>query len=177
MAKAKGRLISSIVYLFLALLSTPTLAAYIGEGYNPAPFQARLPQRIIPDGQKVVIVNPRVHAWGAYDANGYLVRGGVATAGANWCPDLGRPCHTRIGTFYVNSLGSSACRSSKFPIPRGGAPMPYCMYFNRGQALHGSYEVVDGNASHGCVRLKVQDAEWLRFNFVSIGTKVVVLPY
>ncbi|HSW70413.1 MAG TPA: L,D-transpeptidase family protein, partial [Gammaproteobacteria bacterium] len=41
----------------------------------------------------------------------------------------------------------------------------------------GSYEVVDGNASHGCVRLKVQDAEWLRFNFVSIGTKVVVLPY
>lgn len=152
---------------------------YSTTPYNPAIFEARMPQRIAPEGQKVVIVNPRVHAWGAYDANGNLLRGGVATAGSDWCSDLGRPCHTKSGVFRVISLGSASCKSSKFPMPRGGAPMPYCMYFNHGQALHGSHaaEVVDGNISHGCVRLHVQDAEWLRFNFVSVGTKVVVLHY
>jgi len=147
--------------------------------YNPATFEARMPTHIVSDGQNVVIVNPHVHAWGAYDASGNLVRGGMATAGSDWCRDLGRPCHTRTGVFHVISLGSVNCKSSKFPMPRGGAPMPYCMYFNHGQALHGSSEgeVVDGNRSHGCVRLHVQDAEWLRFNFVTVGTKVVVLHY
>jgi lipoprotein-anchoring transpeptidase ErfK/SrfK len=62
-------------------------------------------------------------------------------------------------------------------MPHGGAPMPYCMFFNGSQGLHGSYEVVDGNASHGCVRMTVSDAEWVRFNFATIGTKVVVRPY
>ena len=55
--------------------------------------------------------------------------------------------------------------------------MPYCMYFHGGQALHGSYEVVNGNISHGCVRLHVNDARWLRFNFAEPGTKVIIKPY
>jgi lipoprotein-anchoring transpeptidase ErfK/SrfK len=55
--------------------------------------------------------------------------------------------------------------------------MPYCMFFNGNQGLHGSYNVVDGNASHGCVRMTVSDAEWVRFNFANIGTKVIVRPY
>jgi lipoprotein-anchoring transpeptidase ErfK/SrfK len=64
-------------------------------------------------------------------------------------------------------------------MPHGGAPMPYCMFFNRNQALHGSpdHEVVDGNISHGCVRMHVPEAEWLRYNFVHVGTKVIVRPY
>jgi lipoprotein-anchoring transpeptidase ErfK/SrfK len=108
-----------------------------------------------------------------------LIRAGQASAGSNWCPDLGRPCHTHPGTYRVNSLGSPGCKSSQFPIPHGGAPMPYCMFFDRNQALHGSpdREVVDGNISHGCVRMHVPDAEWLRYNFVSVGTKVIVEPY
>lgn len=137
---------------------------------------SRLPQHI-DTTEKVVVVNPNVHAWGAYDATGALVRAGMATAGKNYCPDIRRGCRTKSGTFRIYSLGSPDCKSRKFPIPRGGAPMPYCMFFHGGQALHGSYEVADANLSHGCVRLHVKDAEWLRYNFVNVGTKVIVKPY
>lgn len=140
-------------------------------------YAARMPSSIAPMGEKVIIVNPNVHAFGAYDANGNLVRGGLATAGGNWCPDIHRRCHTRAGSFRIQSLGSASCKSTIYPLPRGGAPMPYCMFFNGNQGLHGSYNVVDGNVSHGCVRLHVDDAEWIRFNFAHIGTKVVVKSY
>lgn len=55
--------------------------------------------------------------------------------------------------------------------------MPYCMFFNGRQGLHGSYEVVKGNISHGCVRVHVEDAKWIRFNFAGYGTRVIVRPY
>lgn len=144
----------------------------------PPDYAARLPQQLTV-GEKVVLVDPRVHAWGAYDAEGNLVHSGLATAGSNWCADLGRPCRTKVGSFRIFSLGSPECKSSRFPIPRGGAPMPYCMFFNGNEALHGSPrgEVVEANISHGCVRMEVEDAEWLRNQFASIGTKVVVRPY
>jgi lipoprotein-anchoring transpeptidase ErfK/SrfK len=149
------------------------------RGYTATDFSARLPQHLDTGNETAVLVDPNVHAWGAYDSSGNLIRGGEASAGSNWCPDLGRPCHTHPGTYRVNSLGSPGCKSSQFPIPRGGAPMPYCMFFDRNQALHGSpdHEVVDGNISHGCVRMHVQDAAWLRYNFVNVGTKVIVRPY
>jgi lipoprotein-anchoring transpeptidase ErfK/SrfK len=147
-------------------------------GYS-ANYADRIPSHINTGGQKVVVVDPRVHVWGAYDANGNLVRAGLASAGANWCPDIQRPCRTTPGSFRVNSLGSPDCKSSRYPIPNGGAPMPYCMYFNNHQALHGSAasNVVEGNVSHGCVRLRVSDAEWLRYNFVNVGTRVIIKPY
>lgn len=127
--------------------------------------------------EKMIIVDPRKHSWRAYAANGKLVRSGLATAGSSWCPDIGRPCRTKVGVFRVYSLGSSSCVSKKYPVNRGGAPMPYCMYFNGGQGIHGSYQVVPANVSHGCVRVHVSDARWLRNNFVNVGTKVIVKPY
>lgn len=139
-------------------------------------YESRIPPRIA-TGEKTIVVDPRVHVWGAYGADGGLQRAGLATAGGDWCPDIGRPCHTRIGYFRINSLGSPECKSSKYPLPRGGAPMPYCMFFNGNQGLHGSYEVVEDNVSHGCVRLQVADAEWLRYNFANVGTRVIVRPY
>ncbi|HAT9080505.1 TPA: L,D-transpeptidase family protein, partial [Legionella pneumophila subsp. pneumophila] len=33
------------------------------------------------------------------------------------------------------------------------------------------------NASHGCVRVKPQDARWLSQNFIKIGTKVIIKSY
>ncbi|MCB1827469.1 MAG: L,D-transpeptidase, partial [Coxiellaceae bacterium] len=33
------------------------------------------------------------------------------------------------------------------------------------------------NASHGCVRVKPNAAKWLRYNFMTIGTRVVVTSY
>lgn len=146
---------------------------------------ASLPSSISPEGQKKIIVDPNVHMWGAYDEDGKLVKSGLATAGNEYCPDIGRPCRTKTGTFRIFSLGESDCRSHTFPVGRGGAPMPYCMYFHNGMALHGSHEVVPGNISHGCVRLHVKDARWLRYNFAEepsarnedLGTLVVIKRY
>lgn len=144
-----------------------------------ANYASRLPQHIDTHGEKVVVIDPRVHAWGAYDASGNLLRAGLATAGSSYCADIHRACRTKVGTFRVYSLGSLSCKSTRYPIPKGGAPMPYCMYFNGNQGLHGTYGggVVEGNVSHGCVRVKVVDAEWLRYSFINVGTKVIVKPY
>ena len=55
--------------------------------------------------------------------------------------------------------------------------MPYCMFFKGGFAMHGSSGVPGYNASHGCVRLFVDDAQWLNQDFADIGTQVIILPY
>jgi lipoprotein-anchoring transpeptidase ErfK/SrfK len=136
-----------------------------------------LPSSIRSQGEPVIIVNPRVHAWGAYTADGKLLRSGLASAGSSWCEDLGHPCRTKTGSFRISSLGSEDCYSRRFPLGEGGAPMPYCMYFNGGQAIHGSNELAYANISHGCVRVSVDDARWLRYNFSHISTKVIVEPY
>lgn len=128
--------------------------------------------------EKVIIIDPVNHRWSAYSPTGKLIRSGLATAGARWCEDIGRPCKTKAGVFRIYSLGNEDCVSSKYPIEEGGgAPMPYCMYFNGSQGLHGSNNVIAGNISHGCVRLRTYDAEWLRYHFVTVGTKVIIKPY
>ena len=134
--------------------------------------------QINPTGDKEIIYDPKINAWAAYDGDGQLVKWGPGSSGADWCPDLHQPCHTQSGVFTIYSKGGPDCISKIFPIPTGGAPMPYCMFFHGGFALHGSYEVPGFNASHGCVRMFVDDAQWLNQNFVDIGsTKVVILPY
>lgn len=170
-----------IMILMAMSLAFPLAGHTAKKKYQSSP----MPSSISPPGEKVIIVNPNIHKWGAYSANGQLVRSGMATAGNTYCPDIRRGCKTKSGTFRINSLGSRGCKSSRYPRPHGGAPMPYCMFFNGNQGLHGSYNVVAANVSHGCVRLKVDDAYWLRFNFVDgpnagngyRGTKVVVKPY
>ena len=145
---------------------------------NEPDYASRMPSHRQP-GEKVIVINPNVHAWAAYGADGRLIRAGLATAGNRWCPDIHRACKTKPGTFRVQTLGNAYCRSTIYPLPRGGAPMPYCMFFDKNQGMHGSpaSKVVEGNISHGCVRMHISDAEWLRYNFVTIGTKVIVLPY
>ncbi len=135
------------------------------------------PSTRTPTGNKVIIVDPNEHAWGAYGPDGVLVAQGPASTGKGYCPDLGRACKTPSGNFAVYRKGSADCESSIFPIPEGGAPMPYCMFFHGGYALHGSDHVPNYNASHGCVRLQPSDAQWLSSNFVTVGTKVKILPY
>lgn len=140
-------------------------------------YASRLPQNIAAPGEREIIVNPRTHVWGAYTESGKLIRAGLATAGARWCNDIGRSCRTKTGVFRIFSLGDSDCVSSLYPVGEGGAPMPYCMFFNGGQGLHGSDHLAEANLSHGCVRISVNDAEWLRYNFAQRGTKVVIKPY
>jgi lipoprotein-anchoring transpeptidase ErfK/SrfK len=131
--------------------------------------------------KRLVLVDPKVHAWGAYDTDGHLVRAGIATAGGTVCPpDADESnCRTGVGTFHITRIGGDDCYSKKYPKPNGGGLMPNCMFFNEGQALHGSPDniVIEDNISHGCVRMRIPDAAWMVNNFASVGTKVIVLPY
>ncbi|HEX5037822.1 MAG TPA: L,D-transpeptidase [bacterium] len=143
------------------------------------------PKKRDTDGEKLVVVDLSQLAWGAYDEDGKLVFWGPASGGKNWCPDVRSRCRSPDGEFSALSKGGRKCKSGKFPIGKGGAPMPYCMFFRRGYALHGSPEVPGYNASHGCVRLFTEDALWLNEFFVETpskendfhGTRVLVLPY
>lgn len=147
-----------------------------------APFE----QQINVTGEKLLIFKPSLQAWGAYDEEGRLVRWGPASGGSNYCKDLGHQCHTPVGSFRIYNKGGEGCYSSKFPLPDGGAPMPYCMYFKGGNAFHGEpdgHGLPGYNASHGCVRILIDDAEWLNHEFVDLpgsghgGTKVIVQHY
>ncbi len=123
------------------------------------------------------VFNPRTTQWQAISSSGKVVRTGHGSGGRSYCPDIHRSCRTPTGTFYVIGKGGAGCKSSRYPVGRGGAPMPYCMYFTKFYAVHGSYEVPSYNASHGCIRLYPSDARWLYNNFMSVGTKVVVKSY
>lgn len=170
----KNKFYIVLLYIFLAF-PLSSMSAPLPDFLDPPP------------GEKLILVNPRVHAWGAYTADGELIRWGIASAGANWCEDIKRPCRTKTGSYRIYSLGDEDCYSTRFPLPDGGAPMPYCMYFNGNQALHGSppNSVRRANISHGCVRMPVSDARWLRYEFVEgpdysnnyRGTLVVIQPY
>ncbi|HSW70563.1 MAG TPA: L,D-transpeptidase [Gammaproteobacteria bacterium] len=145
--------------------------------YDESKYSSSMPSTIDSSG-KVIVVAPQSYAWGAYQ-NGKFVRGGIANAGAGYCPDKGGSCRTSVGTFRIYSMGDVDCASKTYPIPKGGALMPYCMFFHNGESLHGSPDHILGenNISHGCIHMRIPDAEWLRYNFASVGTKVVIQPY
>lgn len=124
-----------------------------------------------------IVFNPRTHTYTAVNDSGKVVRSGRASGGADYLRDVHRSGHTPVGSYRVWSMGSAACKSSRYPLPHGGARMPYCMFFSKNYAIHGSNDVPNRNASHGCIRVNTSDARWLSQNFVHIGTKVIVKPY
>lgn len=123
------------------------------------------------------IYNPKSLTWSAINSEGVVVRTGRGSGGRAYCKDIHRGCRTPTGTYAILSKGGVGCRSSRYPVGRGGAPMPYCMFFSRYYAIHGSSDVPNYNASHGCIRVKPYDAEWLSRNFIHVGTRVVIKPY
>ncbi|MCB1827316.1 MAG: L,D-transpeptidase [Coxiellaceae bacterium] len=135
------------------------------------------PRKIRPQPEKTFFFSPRYQAWAAYDRDGQRIGYGRANGGSDWCAELGRPCRTPRGEFRIRSKGSADCKSSKYPLPKGGAPMPFCMHFKGGYAVHGSPGISNTNSSHGCIRVYNQAAYWLSNYFLNVGTKVVVLPY
>lgn len=123
------------------------------------------------------IFNPKTQQWKAISSSGKVVRTGHGSSGRAYCPDTHRACRTPTGTFHVISKQGANCKSSRYPVGKGGSPMPYCMYFTTNYAVHGSYEVPNYNASHGCIRIYPADARWLYNHFMSVGTTVIVKPY
>ena len=120
------------------------------------------PGQMNTSGKKLVLVDFSKMAFAAYDAQGQLVRWGPVSGGKDFCADIQESCTTPPGTYWINVKRGADCFSRVFPVDtQGGAPMPYCMFFYQGYALHGSEAVPGYNASHGCVRLYTEDAEWL----------------
>lgn len=160
------------------IIAVPRGRATDEMAYAPFPYMRS------PSARRTVIFDPKILAWGAYNEEGRLVDWGPASGGQNYCHDVRRGCRTSVGNFIVKSKKGGYCKSSKFPVGEGGAPMPYCVFFNGGYALHGSPVVPGYNASHGCVRLFSEDARWLNQVFIEMpgegrgpATEVIVLPY
>lgn len=133
-----------------------------------------------PEGRKVLVFDPNLLAWAAYDGDGYLVRWGPAAGGKSYCSDVGRSCRTKTGVTRIYNKRGRWARSSKYPIGcsgRGCAAVPYYMGFFPSYGFHASNNVPGRHASHGCIRLFFEDAEWLHEEFVEVGTKAVIRRY
>ena len=128
-----------------------------------------MPASVSGHNEKVVIVDLSQQAFAAYDAAGNKLRWGPISGGRGYCPDVGRSCRTVTGSFRVYRKGGPGCVSRKYD----NAPMPYCMFFYKGFAMHGA-ALPGYHASHGCVRMFRDDAHWLNKQFADIGTKVIV---
>lgn len=87
------------------------------------------------------------------------------TVSVNGMPHYSWPVSTaRRG--YVTPTGAyrpQRMYRSYFSRKYYNSPMPYSIFFNRGYAIHGSYEVsrLGAPASHGCVRLHPSNAATL----------------
>ena len=152
--------------IYLAVPSALEKVRTTSDVLRFAPFK----DRIKPSKHSVIMVNLTKRAFAAYDRVGNLVLWGPITSGQDWCSDTKSKCNTPVGIYLIRSKGGPNCISTQYPIDKvsGGAPMPYCMFFYEGYALHGS-TLPGYNDSHGCVHLFYRDAEWLNKNFVEFG--------
>ena len=170
--RTSNRLVVGQVLVIPKQLSTVTLL-------DLAPF----PHKIV-DTERQIIIDQDKLAWGAYNEDGVLLKWGPIASGRDKCTDSANSCRTLTGVYRIFSKEDSNCKSDVFPIGRGGAKMPYCMYFHKGFALHGADDMPGFRASHGCVRMFVRDAKWMNLYFAEtsdasnqhMGTKVVVRP-
>lgn len=123
--------------------------------------------------EKVVLIDLGKLAWGAYDAEGNLLSWGPISGGKGYCEDVKRRCYTPLGKHRVIQKFGPEHKSSKYPLPKGGAPMPWFIkIIKTGIGPHGSPSVPGFNASHGCIRMFDQDAFWLNTQFVIDPTEI-----
>lgn len=161
-------------YIALGVIWSMAMLSFIPNAHGRSLDYSPFPSKI--SNGNLIKVDLGKLAWGAYDGQGNLIKWGRASGGKSYCPDIRRGCRTITGTYTIYRKQGSGCKSSRFPVGRGGAPMPYCMHFHGGYALHGG-NVPRYNASHGCVRVPYQDAQWLNQNFVQVGRTRVSIKY
>lgn len=136
------------------------------------------PEKIPSPREKIFVFDPKGYAWAAYDAEGNRLMTGSASGGKDFCEDAKQRCRTVTGSFRVYRKRGLDCLSGEYPVETvGGAKMPYCMYFFQGFTIHAAYDVPMANSSHGCVRVFPSAAKWLNEQFITVGTKIIILPY
>lgn len=170
--------LKAVFMVSLMTISSSAMAALWPSAKNDSPTLAKAIAKIVDhETEKRFVFDPALNKWFAYDEEGDLIASGPAAGGADYCPDVGKKCRTVVGEFKAISRKGANCKSSIFPVGKGGAPMPYCTFFQGGYAVHGSYQPLTSNVSHGCVRVDPDDAKWLYENFLYLGTRIIILPY
>lgn len=66
----------------------------------------------------------------------------------------------------ADTYGEKLCSGTQFD----------CRTVEKGETWDGSPDVPGRNASHGCIRLFPEDAQWMNEEFVEPGDRVEVLP-
>ncbi len=176
------RLFTTILMLFFfsnSYSNTLLDSLFKDNTYYEIPLESSaLPASRISEGRNVFIFDPIHLQWAVYNKEGKQVGLGHAAGGKNYCPDIKKPCRTVVGEFTVFRTEDANCTSKTFPIDEGGgAPMPHCMFFYKGYAIHGSTSPLNKNASHGCIRVSKKAAAWINTNYISPGSIVRVAPY
>ena len=117
------------------------------------------------DSPKTVLVWLKRQFLGLYEY-GHLVASYPISSGKPATP-------TPTGDFRITGKDANH-RSSIYPEPDGGWPMPWAMRFHQSEYwLHGG-DLPGRPDSHGCVRLVPEDAERM-FGWTRIGTQVLIV--
>lgn len=130
---------------------------------TPTPITEPLGQGV-PDGRHWVEVDISDQTLTAWQGDTPVLKTQVST---------GKPGHETVtGTFYVrNKLRYEHMVGPDYDTP----DVPWTMYFYAGYAIHGAYwhNNFGRPVSHGCVNMRVNEAEAL-FQWASVGLEVVV---
>jgi hypothetical protein len=133
-------------------------------------------------------VDLNILAWGAWESDGHgkatLVRWGPANGGSKVCSDTHLPrCKSPVGTRSVLGMYGKWKRSDLYPLDcadkrKCGAKMPWYMKLvSSGEGIHGYAQLPGWNASHGCLRILMEDAHWINKSFAFKGMPVVLADY
>lgn len=145
--------------------------------FSPFPEWIKTPE------EKLIIFDPALLALAAYSPEGKLLRWMPAIGGMDRCPDTWRRCRTVVGTFKTGVKGDEKTRSHGYPIGCGSKKKPCALmawfvpFFKQLYGFHASEKMEGKHASHGCVRLFLDDAKWLNQYFADVGTKVIIKKY
>lgn len=135
--------------------------------------------------QKYLLVDLNNLIWKAIDENGVIIKTGKAVGGSYKCSDAPRSCKTKFGIYSVLKKYGYVRRSDLYPITcKDKKVCGSKMYWQSkidwsGISIHGVSDKMlpDYNASHGCIRVSIQNAYWLNKYFLEVGTKVIILDY
>ncbi len=133
------------------------VALYGGVAFGRSSFSGLFERR----EPKVVVVDKSTQTLRAMEGNQVVMSSRVSTGR--------RGRETPDGRFRVQS--KSAMHYSKL---YNNAPMPYSVQFAGNYFIHGFSSVPSYPASHGCIRVPLNGEAQAFYNWVSVGTPVVV---
>lgn len=144
--------------------------------WHAAEQNAPVPQELPGLEGKLLLIDLRTQAFGAYENGALVLWGPISSAsGRKECLDKRRKkkaCKTPTGGFCVTEKDKDHV-SKKYPPPNGGSPMKYGMRFYGDYWIHAG--VLPGHPdSHGCIRALEEDAQWL-FQWANKKTAVIII--